>query len=104
MARMPRRLPSPSSPTSPTKRTVRCDDDNLFFIHAAQFADNIAGLVDLDRETGFGQQGFDRGGALRFLKRRRRDFRNARLLVVDPGNIGSEPIESGADSGVVGKA
>jgi len=34
---------------------VRGNSDNFLFIHAAQFPDDIAGLVDLRRQSGFGQ-------------------------------------------------
>ena len=80
---------------------VRRNNDNFFFIYTAQFPDDVAGLVDVRRQAAFGQQLFDRRGALRFLKSRRRDFRDTRLLVVNPGNIGREPIEGRADSHVV---
>ncbi len=82
---------------------MRRDDDDFLFVHTAQFADDVARLVDLHRQSGFGQQIFDGRGALRFLIRRRGDFRDVCLLVVDPENIGSEPIESGADSYVFRK-
>jgi len=82
---------------------VRRNNDNFFFIRTPQFPDDVAGLVDVRWQASFSQQLFDRRCALRFLKRRRRDFRDACLLVVDPRNIGREPIESRADPRVVGE-
>ncbi len=82
---------------------VRGNGDYLFFIGAAQFADDVSGLVDLRLQSGFGKQHFDSRAALRFLKRWRGDLGDTNLLVIHPGNIRSEPIERGADSRVVGK-
>jgi len=83
---------------------MRGDDDDFFFIHAAQLCDDVSGLIDLHRKSSFGKQLLDRRSTLRFLKRRRRNLRNTRLLVIDPGNVRGKPIKSRADSRVIGKA
>src|SRR5258708_4431575 len=84
---------------------MRGDDDDFFFIHAAQSCDDVSGLIDLHgNQTSFGKQLLDRRSTLRFLKMRRRNLRNTRLLGVDPVNVGGKPIKSRADWCVNGKA
>jgi hypothetical protein len=56
-----------------------------------EFTDDVAGFVDLYVQAGFGEKNFDCGGARRFLKRRRGNFGDAYLLIVDPSEISGEP-------------
>jgi hypothetical protein len=80
------------------------DDDDFFFTYATQFCEDVSGLIDLRRKSSFAKQLLDRRSTLRFLKRRRRNLRDARLLIIDPGNVGGKPIKSRADSCVVWNA
>ncbi len=50
------------------------EDDDFFFVGAAEFADYVAGFVDLHFEAGGGEESFYRGGALGFLEWRGGDF------------------------------
>ena len=82
---------------------MRRDDDNFLFIRAAQFPDDISGLIDLCGKPSVGKQFLYRQSTPRLLKGRSRNFRDARLLFVDPGNVGGKPVKRRADSRVIGK-
>jgi hypothetical protein len=74
------------------------DEDDFFFVWAAELGDDIAGFVSLNGQADFCQLILHGGGALGFLKWRSGDFRQARLLGVDPGNVEGKPIEGGVHS------
>src|SRR5579859_946242 len=79
------------------------EHDDFFFMQAGQLSDHVAGGIDLNMQTRSGQERFDRCRALAFLKGWRGDFRQARLLVIDPLEIGCEPCQRRADLRVFGK-
>ena len=54
---------------------MRRDDYDFLFVGALQFADHVAGLIDLNGKPCFRQQWLDGSGARRFLKSRRWDSR-----------------------------
>ena len=61
----------------------------------------LPALSSRDIEADSGQQNFDGGGAVGFLKRRRGNFGEARLFVVDPGAMRAEPIERRTNLGIL---
>ena len=80
---------------------VRGNHHNFFFVHASQFADDVAHLVDFYGKTGLCQQCFHGSGALRLLKRRRGDLADLRLKLDHGGFVATNGVESGANRGLV---
>ena len=70
---------------------MRGEHHDFFFVHAAQFADHIADGVDLNVQAGSREKSLKRCRALAFLKRRRGNFGETHLLLIDPIQIGREP-------------
>ena len=66
-----------------------------FFVRGAgEFADDVAGFVDRDFEAAIGQEiALTASRARGFLKRRRGNFGDVNLLIVDPAQIARKPIE-----------
>ena len=72
------------------------EHDDFFVVVAAPRelrTDDVAGYMSIwyRLQAGFGEKNFDPAGARRFLKRRRGNFGDAYLLIVDPSEIAGEP-------------
>jgi hypothetical protein len=70
---------------------MRGEHHDFFVVGAGEFADDVAGLVDLHVESGFGEERSHDAGAGGFLERWRGNFGYADLLIIDPGEILSKP-------------
>ena len=73
---------------------MRGEHHDFFVGGAGEFADDVAGFVDRDVEAAVGEDRFHGFSARGFLKRRRGNFGDVDLLVVDPAEIAREPIEA----------
>ncbi len=82
---------------------MRREENNFFIVGPANFSDDVAGLVALNLQADGGKERLDGSRALRFVERRRGNFSEARLLIVDPGEVSRKPIQCRADLRIVGQ-